>query len=153
MDLVNGAVIFMGNGKGADALQPFWKRLKRAGAKIFAVAMDMSTAHIQAVQENLPQVPLVFDHFHVVKLMSDKLTKIRRTLYHELKDTLGKQVLKGIHWILLKNPENINAERNEQQRLKEALEYNEPLAIAYYLKEGLRSDMEPEKQSGRGALS
>ena len=41
-------------------------------------------------------------------------------------------------WILLKNPENLNKERNERQRLDEALQINEPLATGYYMKEDLR---------------
>ena len=51
-------------------------------------------------------MPLVFDHFHVVKLMNEALTQTRRELHHELSDVMGKKVLKGSRWILLKNPEN-----------------------------------------------
>ncbi|MEZ7195211.1 ISL3 family transposase [Pseudodesulfovibrio karagichevae] len=138
MDLQSGAVVFVGDGKGASALTPFWARLKRSRTKIRAVATDMSTAYIGSVLENLPGVPLVFDHFHVVKLMNDKLTEVRRKLYQELSDTLARNVLKGSRWILLKNPENLNKERGEDGRLEEALRMNEPLAKAYYLKEDLR---------------
>ncbi len=138
LDLKSGAVVFVGDGKGADALDPFWRRLKRSRAKIEAVATDMSPAYIGAVLSNLPGVPLVFDHFHVVKLMNEKLTEIRRNLHRELKDTMGKDVLKGSRWILLKNPENLNTERNEKERLQEALQLNVPLSTAYYMKEDLR---------------
>jgi transposase len=138
LDLKSGAVVFVGEGKGGDALDPFWERIKRSGANIEAVATDMSPAYIGAVLENLPGVPLVFDKFHVVKLMNDKLTDIRRGLHRELKDGLEKDVLKGSRWILLKNPENLREKHNEQERLKEALQLNEPLATAYYMKEDLR---------------
>lgn len=138
MDLDSGAVLFVGEGKGAEALAPFWQLLRRSRASIQAVATDMSAAYIGAVLENLPGVPLVFDHFHVVKLMNEALTQIRRGLHHELKDVLGKQVLKGTRWILLKNPENLSPERNEAAQLQEALKLNEPLATAYYMKEDLR---------------
>lgn len=138
MDLRSGAVVFVGDGKGAEALMPFWERLKRSKAKIRAVATDMNPGYIGAVLANLVNVPLVFDHFHVVKLMNQRLTQIRRTLYRELKDSMGKKVLKGSRWILLKNPENLKAEHNEKERLQEALRLNQPLATAYYLKEDLR---------------
>jgi transposase len=138
MDLESGAVVFVGEGRSAEALDPFWAKLKRSRARVRAVATDMSAAYIGAVLENLPGIPLVFDHFHVVKLMNDKLTVIRRRLYHELKDGLDKNVLKGSRWILLKNPEKLNAQRNERERLEEALQMNKPLAVAYYLKEDLR---------------
>ena len=65
MDLDSGCVVFVGDGKGADALEPFWARLKRSGAKIEAIAIDMSPAHIEAVTTNLPHAAVVFDHFHV----------------------------------------------------------------------------------------
>jgi len=46
LDLVSGAVVFVGKGKGADSLNPFWKRLKRSTAHIQAIAIDMSPAYI-----------------------------------------------------------------------------------------------------------
>ena len=65
MDLESGAVVFVGDGKGADALKPFWKRLRPSKAKIEAVAMDMSCAYWGAVLTYLPKAKVVFDHFHV----------------------------------------------------------------------------------------
>ena len=138
MDMDSGAMVFVGNGKGADALDPFWKRLKRAQADIQAVAMDMSPAYTSAVSANLPKAAIVFDHFHVIKLFNDQLSNLRRELYHEAKDVLQKKVLKGTRWLLLKNPENLNAAKAEKDRLKEALQLNHPLSCAYYLKEDLR---------------
>ncbi len=67
LDLITGAVVFVGDGKGADALDPFWKRLKPSSAnKIKAVAIDMSPAYISAVSNNLPNAAIVFDHFHII---------------------------------------------------------------------------------------
>ena len=153
LDLKTGAVVFVGEGKGGDALTLFWTRLKRSGAKLKAVATDMSPAYIGAVLENLPQVPLVFDKFHVIKLMNEKLTAVRRQLHHELKDGLAKQVLKGARWILLKNPENLSPKHDEHERLKDALRLNEPLAMAYYLKEDLRQIWDqPTKEAGADFL-
>jgi transposase len=138
MDLESGAVLFVGDGKGAEALKPFWEQLRLSRAQVLAVATDMSAAYIGAVLDNLPGVPLVFDHFHVVKLMNEALTQIRRGLHHEQKDLLGKKILKGTRWLLLKNPENLLPERDEPAKLQEALEMNKPLATAYYMKEDLR---------------
>lgn len=138
LDLDSGAVVFAGNGKGADALKPFWKRLKSSRAKVQAVATDMSPAYISAVMDNLPQAALVFDRFHIMKLFNEKLTQLRRELFREAEGPLGKNVLKGIRWLLLKNPENLDETRDEQRRLEEALKLNRPLATAYYLKDELR---------------
>jgi len=138
LDLVSGAVVFVGDGKGGEALKPFWKRLKRAKARIEAVAMDMSRAYISAVERNLPRAVIVFDHFHVIKLFNDQLSKLRRQLYREATEQLHKDVLKGTRWLLLKNPENLDTTHAEPQRLQDALTLNQPLATAYYLKEDLR---------------
>jgi transposase len=138
LDLRTGAVVFVGDGKGADALVAFWKRLKGARAKIQAVAIDMSPAYISAVRDNLPGVAVVFDHFHIVKLYNEKLSNLRRRLYREACSQGDKSVIKGTRWLLLKNPENLNESRNELQRLEKALELNKPLATAYYMKEDLR---------------
>lgn len=147
MDLESGAVVFVGDGKGADALKPFWKRLRPSGAKIEAVAMDMSAAYRSAVSTHLPKAKIVFDRFHVVKLFNEKLSNLRRALYREATDVMQKDVLKGTRWLLLKNPENLDAKKDEKQRLEEALALNKPLATAYYMKDELRRLWEqPGKQ-------
>jgi transposase len=138
LDLKSGAVVFVGDGKGADALLPFWKRLRASHAKIEAVATDMSPAYIAAVTTHLPKAALVFDRFHVMKLYHEKLSGLRRDLQREATDGPMKKSIKGTRWLLLKNPENLDSTRNEQQRLAEILKLNEPLALAYYLKEDLR---------------
>lgn len=137
LDLLTGAVVFVGDGKGADALLPFWKRLKSSRAKIDAVAIDMSPSYISAVSTNLPTATIVFDHFHIVKMFNDKLSELRRDLQRDAEES-HKEVLKGTRWLLLKNPGNLRQEHNEQQRLEAALQLNKPLATAYYLKEDLR---------------
>jgi transposase len=151
LDLKSGAVVFVGDGKGGDALKPFWKRLRRSKAKIEAVAMDMSPAYRDAVSTHLPEATIVYDHFHVIKLFNDKLSDLRRSLYHKAEDE-QKKVLKGSRWLLLKAAENLDAERDEAARLKQALELNKPLATAYYLKEDLRQFWDQPNKTLAGAF-
>jgi transposase len=154
LDLESGAVVFVGDGKGADALDPFWRRLRPSGAKIEAVALDMSKAYILAVTKNLPGAALVFDRFHVVKLFNDRLSDFRRELQREAEEGLHKDVLKGTRWLLLKNPENLDPKRRERERLEEALRINKPLAAAYYMKEDLRQIWEqPDKATAARVLA
>jgi transposase len=147
LDLVSGAVVFVGDGKDADALKPFWKRLRASRAKIKAVATDMSLAYILAVRQHLPRAVHVFDHFHVIKLFNEKLSDFRRELYREATDRLHKDILKGTRWLLLKNPENLDPRRNERERLDEALRINQPLATVYYMKEDLRQIWEQDNKA------
>jgi len=153
LDLDSGAVVFVGDGKGAAALEPFWKRLRAAHTRIEAVATDMATSYIAAVREHLPRAVHVFDHFHVIKLFNEKLSEFRRELYRALTAKGPRQILKGTRWLLLKNPEHLNPDRNERERLEEALRLNKPLATAYYLKEDLRQIwLQPDKATARRVL-
>jgi transposase len=147
LDLESGVVVHVGEGKGGDALRPFWRRLRASGAKVEAVATDMSPAYIEAVTSHLPEASLVFDRFHVMKLFNEKLSDLRRELYRGASEILHKQVLKGTRWLLLKRPENLDPKRNEPARLQEALELNQPLATAYYLKEQLGEVWEQEDEN------
>ena len=154
LDLEQGNVLFVGDGKGAEALIPFWQRVKKCKCQIMAVSTDLGQAYISSTLENLPGVPLVFDRFHVVKLMNEALTETRRGLYRELKDVMQKDVLKGSRWILLKNPKKLSAAHNEKTRLKEALEFNAPLATAYYMKEDLRQFWEqPDRETAEKVIA
>jgi transposase len=153
LDLDSGAILFVGEGKKAESLRPFWRRLRSSQARVEAVAIDLSPAYHQAVRKHLPQATVVFDRFHVVKLLNQKLTQLRRQLYRQATNDLKKNVLKGTRWLLLKNPENLDPVKGEPGRLREALRLNESLATAYYLKEDLRQIWEqPGQHAARSKL-
>jgi transposase len=153
LDLLSGAVVFVGDGKGVEALEPFWRRLRGARARIRAVATDMGKAYIRAIRDNLPGVVHVFDHFHVIKLFNDKLSALRRELYNQASSDRHRKILKGTRWLLLKNPENLDEDRHERQRLERALALNLPLTTAYYLKDDLRQIWsQPNKRTARRVL-
>jgi transposase len=106
-----------------------------------------------AVHENLPAAAIVFDRFHVIKLFNEKLTALRRELYREATSDRERRALKGTRWLLLKNSENLDPLRGEPGRLHRALELNEPLAMAYYLKDDLKQIWEQaNKKAGRRKL-
>ena len=95
----------------------------------------------------------MFNYFHVIKLFNEKLSQLRRDLYREATDTLQKKVLKRKRWLLLKNPENLDDELDERQRLQDALSLNQLLATAYYLKEDLRQFWDqPDKTTAAAFL-
>ena len=153
MDLDRGAIVFVGEGKGEQSLEPFWRRLSHSRAKIAAVAADLSPAYSAAIRQNLPEAKLVFDRFHLVKLLNEHLTELRRELHREATDPLQKQVWKGTRWLLLKRSADLDPKRDERRRLKEALRLNESLATADYLKEDLAQIwQQPGKVSGRIVL-
>lgn len=136
LDLNTGAIVFTNEGKGAEALDPFWKKLRYTKAEIDAVAMDMSPAYAFAVKKNLPDAAIVFDHFHIIKMFNEKLAELRRDIQNEAQTMKQKRVIKGTRWLLLKASENLSHEH--KAKLDEALHLNKPLAAAYYMKEDLR---------------
>lgn len=83
--------------------------------------MDRSAAYISAVTKDLPHAKTVFDHFHDINLFNDRLSELRRTIQREAEDDHQKHVLKGTGCLLLKDPENLDNIKNEQQYLKEDL--------------------------------
>lgn len=135
IDLEDGRILWAKPGRGQAALKGFWPRLRRAKAKIKAVATDMSAAYWSAVRDHLPDAALVFDKFHVIKLMNERLDDLRRQLVREAEGAM-KMKIKGTRFLLLRNPENLKTE--QIPKLDRALRLNEPLLVGGYLKEELR---------------
>jgi len=135
IDLEDGRILWAKPGRGKAALRGFWWRLRRANARIRAVATDMSAAYWSAVLEHLPEAVLVFDKFHVIKLMNERLDDLRRQMVREAEGPL-KLRIKGTRFLLLRNLENLAAD--QIPKLDRALRLNEPLLLGWYLKEELR---------------
>jgi transposase len=59
MDLESGRILHVGDGKGGDALNPFWKKVKISKAKIKAISIDMGVAllHFQKFLQYFAFVP------------------------------------------------------------------------------------------------
>ena len=134
LDLESGRIVWVSRGRGKAALQGFWRRLRLSKAKIQAVAMDMSGAYWAAVVAALPKAKVVFDRFHIIKLMNEKLDDLRRALVREAQGPL-KLVIKGTRYLLLTRGDNLKEE--QLPKLEKALELNAPLSMAWYLKEEL----------------
>lgn len=137
VDLETGQIVFVGDGNGKASLEEFWNKLGDRKNDIKAVCTDLSSAYTGAVTANLPNASLVVDHFHVVKLMNERIDQLRRQLWHAEKDVNKRKVIKGTRWILLRNGNDI-FDAKYKTRLDNVLNLNEPLMIAYYLKEDLR---------------
>ena len=135
-DLKSGAVLYIGDGKGADSLKNFSRRLRHSKAKITAIAMDMSKAYISWAGNNLPDALIVFDHFHVVKLMNDKIDKVRRRVSAGL-DEQQRKLLKNQRFLFLRNVENL--EPDAKMLLDNLRKTFKELGDVSMMKEALRS--------------
>jgi transposase len=135
IDLESARIIWVDQGRGSQALREFWRRFKASGARLKAVAMDMSGAYAASVRTHAPHAILTFDRFHVIKLMNERLDDLRRELVREAHDDNAKQAIKGLRWLLLHRRDNL--EKDAARRLKRGLALNAPLQCGYLLKEEL----------------
>ena len=135
IDLDSGRIVWVAHGRGSGCLRPFWRRLRAAKARVKAVSMDMSAAYWKTVRENLPEAAVVFDRFHIVKLVNEKLDKLRRLLVRRARGIRQHELIKGTRYLLLSRRDALDGDR--LQALDAALRENEPLFTAYYLKEEL----------------
>src|SRR5713226_9196246 len=149
IDLEDGRILWAKPGRGKAALQGFWRRLRLAQATIRAVATDMSAAYWSAVLEHLPKAALVFDKFHILKLMNERLDDLRRAMVREAEGPL-KLKIKGTRFLLLRNPENLVEE--QIPKLDEAFRLNQPLLLGWYLKEELRELWNQPSREGMRAF-
>ena len=137
VDLESGEVVWVAQGRDTGALEPFMRRLKRAGATICGVAMDMWPAYINAVIRHFDASVVVFDRYHIISDFNKVLDELRRK-EAAAASTEEKDIYKGVRYLLLKGEEKIEGNSDAKARLERLLKLNEPLNTAYILKEELR---------------
>jgi transposase len=137
VDLESGEVVWVGEGRSGEALEPFLRRLKRTGAPIRAIALDMWPAYLKAVRAHFSQDVMVFDRYHVIADYNRMLDKLRTEEAARAAEP-DRAVFKGVRYLLLKGREKIRGKAGAESRLKELLALNERLSTAYVLKEELR---------------
>jgi transposase len=96
---------------------------------------DMWDAYQEVAKEKLPNARRTIDRFHVMKNLTDAITKARRAIQKEADDQT-KEILKGCRWLLVKNKENLKAEEREKLNLMFAA--SPELKACYELKEAFR---------------
>jgi len=125
-------------GKDHKALEAFFQRLRRARARLEAIAVDMSAAYLKAKVLFAPKgVKLVHDRYHVVSEMNGVVDKVRRDEQNRL-DAEGKNTIKGGRYLLPYAREKLDEQPDKKARLDELLEANELLHKVYLMKEDLR---------------
>lgn len=135
-----GRIIWAAEGKTKEALASFFKELGEERCKaIELVTMDMSEAYEVTVRGYCPGAQIVFDRFHVQRLVSDAVDETRREEWRFLREqgVEEAEAVKGLHWALLKNPWNLTAAQAD--RISELPRENRRLYRAYLLKESFAS--------------
>ena len=135
IDLKTGRVLHAVEGTAKEVLAPFLKKIAKQAKKLKAVSMDMSASYTAAVKEYLPNIPIVFDRYHVMALVGRKIDSLRREQQNVLADE-GKKTLKGSRFLLLRNYHSLSDAK--QKKLDKLLEANQPLLTMHVMKEQLR---------------
>jgi len=139
VDLETGEVIYSVEGRDTECLRPFFAKIKRSRkARLEAIAVDMSSAYLKAIELYAPVgVKIIHDRYHLVANMNRVLDEIRRDEYRR-KNGAEKAVMKGSRYLLLAAFENICDNEEKYSRLDSLLTLNETIHKAYLLKEDLR---------------
>jgi transposase len=133
VDLDQSKVIFATEGKDSASIGRFSNDFHDHGGdpdSVREVCCDMSPAFIDGVGQCLPNAQITFDRFHVMKIMSEAVDKVRRQEQSERKE------LKRSRYIWLKNPENLTVKQFHQ--LEQLSQRNLKTVRAYQIRLNLR---------------
>lgn len=130
-------IVWAAKGRGAKTLSSFFEFLGEERRKcILAATIDMAGGYIKAIEDWLPNATIVFDRFHVQRLVSDAVDEVRRQEVRELSNEPGAaKELKGSRFALLKSPWNLR--RRDHDKLRDVQRTNARVYRAYLLKETL----------------
>jgi transposase len=107
--------------------------------KVEYVVMDMSGAFRSTISQCFPNAKVIADKFHVCRLVSWALEKVRKDVQKNFHDSRRKYFKKS-RFILLKRNKNLTDE--ERLQLENMLSVSYELSQAYNLKEGFYNLMD-----------
>jgi transposase len=125
-----------------EFLRSIPQRLKNT---IECACCDMYEGYTEAIREELPDVRLVIDRFHVTRAYRDGLEALRKTELKRLKKELSVQeykLLKGSMWALRKERQDLTLE--EHQTLERLFRLSPDLKTAYDLQNRLTDIFEAQ---------
>ena len=126
-DIRNSSVIHIESGKESDVFTGFMQKNPFLDLKnIDHITMDMYPSYISGAKEYFPGSSIVFDHFHVIKMMNDALEKIRR------KEARVNEILKHTRYDWLKKSSDLT--EKERDRLMSVKSLDLQTSHAYHFK-------------------
>jgi transposase len=125
-------VIHIAEGKGKESFTSFVQATEGRldTRKVKLACMDLSPAFIAGCKETFPNARMVFDDFHVIKLMNDAINKIC------IEEARDNEPLKRTKFLWLTNPENL--EERQEGKLSKLEDLDIKAAKAYQFKLALQ---------------
>ncbi|MFQ5741901.1 MAG: ISL3 family transposase [Acidobacteriota bacterium] len=132
VDQDTGEVVWVEKGHGAKALKRFFRVLGKEGRKkIELVSIDMAAGYKKAVRDHLRNAQIVFDRFHVQRVVGNALDEMRRELLREKRGTPeGKRLFKS-RFALLRRW--FRTREEEEEKLEEIRTSNQKLYRGYMI--------------------
>jgi len=128
-------VVWVSEGKSVTTVGCFFEALGPEGtAPLKYVTEDMSAAYVDAVTTQAPEAQIVFDRFHVQRLVQDTLDEVQRPEVRALEGTEA-QGLKKTRWAVPKSFWSLSAA--EHRRPSTIQRTDRRLYRAYLLKTAL----------------
>lgn len=143
------AVLETLSGKRSIDLQEALNNIAGIG-QVTQVCMDMCASFADAVRKVLPQAEIVLDRFHVVKLLNEKLDRLRKRTHRSLEKP-GQKRFSHIRFILFKDYRSL--QRDERRWLKEYLRLNGELKAIYWQCQGFRRILFGSQDKSRAEVS
>jgi len=116
-------VLHVSEERKAGSLSRFYSQLSPESlAAIEGVSMDMWPAYIKSTRAYVPYADekIAFDRFHIAKVLSEALDKVRRQEHKELR-AQGNEILKGTRYIwLTAEPKMSSKQRKHFESLRDA---------------------------------
>jgi transposase len=135
-DLDRRRVIWVGRNRDRAVLKRFFRWFGEERTRRLKVAViDMHDPYETELLAQAPKVAIVYDRFHVMKLLNQAVDTIRRRIQNRATPA-ERKVIKNKRYLLLRASEDL--QKNDRVRLKELLVANEEISTAYLLKEELR---------------
>jgi transposase len=96
------------------------------------VSCDMSPAFIKGIGENFPQAAIVFDRFHVIKVINEAVDKVRK------EEVKTNPILRKSKYLFLSNKNNLNEVQKERLDDIRFSKLNIKTVKAYHIKESFQ---------------
>lgn len=127
-------LLWIGRDRTAATFERFFDWLGEPRSKVIEfIASDMWKAFLGTAAKRAGDAVHVLDRFHVMKLFSDAIDKVRRVEARSLRERGDRVTLTKTRWLLLKRQHRLT--ESQHGRLSELLRANLRTVRAYLLKE------------------
>ena len=141
-------VIWLEKGRKSRDLQQAYQCLGKGINKLKTVAIDFWQPYEQVTRKTIPNARIIFDRFHLSRILNRKLEEERRAYQSQLPDEEKKLIKKQSRWLILKRKANLN--QTHKEHLEQLKKKNEPLYELYLLKEEFLDIFEKERTRQEG---